>query len=193
MIRTDATLWRLYSPPMKLSQGDSVVIISGKDKGKKGKVLRVLVQENRVVVSDVNLVTKHIKKTPQAEGRKIRFESSIHASNVMLLDPKTGKPTRVGYRRDEKTGRKERFAKVSGIVVGRTKLETPKAKEAPVKERAVPTKKEEAAPEAKKSPFWKKIGFGSDAMADAGQGSSKPDAQVGSTTQTHSRSGSRGS
>lgn len=176
---------------MKLSQGDTVQVISGKDKGKKGKILRVLPQDGRVIVSDINMVTKHVKKTTQSAGQKIRFESSIHASNVMLLDPKTGKPTRVGYRLDAKTGRKERFAKKSGNAIGRTKLETTDQKKV-VPQGTPASQKADAAP-GKKSPFWKKIGFGADAIADAGQATAKPDAAATPAAQTHSRSGSRGS
>lgn len=177
---------------MKISQGDSVIVISGKDKGKKGKVLRVLAAERRVIVSDINIMTKHIKKTTQSEGRTIKFEASIPAGKVMLLDPKTGKPTRVGYRIDPTTGRKERFAKKSGTAIGRTKIEAPKVKDVPVKERTADAKNADKMT-AKKSPFWKKIGFGSEAMADAGQSAAKPDAQAGATPPMHSRSGSRGS
>ena len=100
---------------MKLHAGDMVVVITGKDKGKTGRILRILTAENRVVVTGANMRTRHIKKTPQNPGRKIQYEASIHASNVMFLDPKTKKPTRVGYRF---TGdKKERFAKVSGDVI----------------------------------------------------------------------------
>ena len=76
---------------MKISQGDTVVVIAGKDKGKQGTVVRTLKNEHRVIVSGVNMVTKHIKKTAQSEGKKITFEHSIHVSNVMILDPKTKK------------------------------------------------------------------------------------------------------
>jgi large subunit ribosomal protein L24 len=96
---------------MKLHAGDTVVVITGKDRGKVGRILRILPHENRVVVADINMRTRFIKKTPQGAGRQVRFEASIAASNVMLLDPKTKKPTRIGYRL---TGTKERFAKRSG-------------------------------------------------------------------------------
>lgn len=97
---------------MKLHTGDTVLVISGKDKGKVSRILRVLHDQDRVVVADANLRTRHIKKTPQSPGRKVRYEASIHVSNVALVDPKTKKPTRVGYR--FVGGKKERFAKRSG-------------------------------------------------------------------------------
>lgn len=144
---------------MKLSHGDPVIIISGKDKGKKGMVMRVLVDQNRVIVSGVNLVTKHIKKTAQNEGRKIQLEASLHISNVQIVDPGTGKASRIGYRIDPKTGRKVRIAKLSGTVLSKVKVAS-----SPVEAR----KSSLTAPTqaAKKSPFWKKVGFGSDAVVD---------------------------
>lgn len=105
---------------MKLHAGDTVLVISGKDKGKTGRIMRVLLAEERVVVAGINMRTRHIKKTPQAPGRKVRYEASIHVSNVALLDPKLQKPTRVGYRLTA-DGKKERFAKRSkeALVSGR--------------------------------------------------------------------------
>ncbi|MEK7137776.1 MAG: 50S ribosomal protein L24, partial [Patescibacteria group bacterium] len=83
---------------MKLHAGDTVVVISGKDKGKTGRIMRVLLLEDRVIVAGVNMRTRHLKKTPQTPGRKVQYEASIHASNVALLDSKLKKPTRIGYR-----------------------------------------------------------------------------------------------
>lgn len=97
---------------MKLHTGDLVVIIAGKDKGRTGRVLRVLRQKGRVVISGVNMRTRHIKKTPQAPGRTVRYEASLSASNAMIIDPKTKKRSRIGYK--VKDGRKERIAKNSG-------------------------------------------------------------------------------
>jgi len=97
---------------MKLHVGDTVVVITGKDKGKTGRVLRVHPEDSRVVVSDINMRTRFTKKTPQAPGRQVKFEASIAAGNVMLLDPKTKKPTRIGFRMVG--DKKERFAKRSG-------------------------------------------------------------------------------
>lgn len=97
---------------MKLHTGDLVVIITGKDKGKTGRILRVLPEKSRVVVAGINMRTRHIKKTLQSAGRVVRYEASLHVSNVMAVDPKTKKPTRIGFR--FKDGQKQRYAKRSG-------------------------------------------------------------------------------
>ena len=98
----------------KIKKGDKVVVLAGKDKGQVGEVIRSIPSENRVVVSGVNLATKHVKPS-QADpnGGIKRVEASIHVSNVAHADPKDGKPTRVGFKTDDK-GRKVRFAKRSG-------------------------------------------------------------------------------
>ncbi len=102
---------------MKLKKGDQVIVITGKDKGKKGEITKVLPAENRVVVSGVNLATKHKKPSPMAAGGIEKVEASIHASNVALADPKTGKATRVGFQ-TLKDGKKVRVAKKSGETIG---------------------------------------------------------------------------
>jgi large subunit ribosomal protein L24 len=81
---------------MKLKKGDEVVVIAGKDKGKRGQVSRVIPATNRVVVEGVNMVKKAMKPNPQTGegGGIVAKEASLHASNVMLVDPKTQKPTR---------------------------------------------------------------------------------------------------
>ena len=166
---------------MKLSHGDSVIIIAGKDKGKKGTIMRVLTEANRVIVSDVNMVTKHIKKTAQAAGKKVQFEASIHISNVQIVDPKTGKPSRIGYKVDAKTGQKVRISKKSGTALSRVKVDLSKEGD---KKAAL------ADPKTVKKPgLWKKAGFGSDA-ASAGKAEAGP-APTQSTIQT--RSTGRGS
>jgi large subunit ribosomal protein L24 len=98
---------------MRFHTGDNVVVIAGKDKGKTGRILRVLGAMNKVVVAGINMRTKHMKKSQQSPGRKISYEASLDASNVMLVDPKTKKRTRMGNRFDD-AGKKERFAKKSG-------------------------------------------------------------------------------
>lgn len=103
---------------MRIKVDDEVEVVAGNYKGVRGTVLRVLPDKNRVVVSGVNVVTKHQKPRPtagrgQAQGGIIEFEAPIDVSNVMLVDPKTGELTRVGYRRDE-NGRRVRYAKKSG-------------------------------------------------------------------------------
>ena len=100
---------------MKIRNGDTVIVITGKDKGKTGTVLRILPDANRVVVADINMRTRHVKATAQSAGQKITYEASLDASNVMLVDPKTNKPTRVGYKIEN--GKKVRVAKKSGTVL----------------------------------------------------------------------------
>ncbi|WP_394842958.1 50S ribosomal protein L24 [Pendulispora brunnea] len=106
----------------RLHTGDTVVVITGKDKGKKGKIARILREDNRVVVEGVNLVHRHTRPTPRnPNGGIIEREQPIHASNVMLVDPSTGKPTRVHFKTDDK-GNKIRVAK-SGEEIAAPKRE----------------------------------------------------------------------
>jgi len=104
----------------KLKTGDEVVVMTGKDKGKKGKITQVVTKTNRVIVAGLNTVKKHISQQAamqmQVEAGVITKEMPIAISNVMLADPKSGKPTRVGYR-TEKDGSKVRIAKKSGEVI----------------------------------------------------------------------------
>ena len=100
----------------KVKKGDRVEVLSGRDKGKQGEVTKVMPAERRVIVSGVNVVTRHQKPSQFDQGGIKRFEAPIHVSNVALLDPKDGKPTRVGFRTDDH-GRKVRFAKRSGEAI----------------------------------------------------------------------------
>lgn len=97
---------------MKIKVNDNVLVITGKDKGKTGKVTKVYKKTNKVVVEKLNMRVKHIKKTNQKAGERITFEAPMDASNVMIIDPKTGKPTRVGYKKLEKN-KKERISRIS--------------------------------------------------------------------------------
>lgn len=98
---------------MHVKKGDKVVVISGKDKGKQGTILAAYPKKNRVLVEGVNIVKKHSKPSQvNPQGGIISREAAIHASNVMPLDPKSGKPTRVGYKIEN--GKKVRVAKISG-------------------------------------------------------------------------------
>lgn len=97
---------------MKFKLNDEVVIIAGKDKNKTGKIMKILRKQNKVVVEKVNLRTKHIKKTAERPGEKVQYEAPLDASNVMLVDPKTKKRTRIGYTVTKK-GKKQRIAKLS--------------------------------------------------------------------------------
>ena len=98
---------------MKIKVGDKVRVITGSNKGKEGKVSKVLRNESRVIVEGVNIVKKHRKGNGQESGGIMEIEAPIHASNVMLLDPKTKKPTRVGITIDEKNNKKIRISKKS--------------------------------------------------------------------------------
>ena len=97
---------------MNFKTGDKVVVIAGSNRGKEGKVTMVIKAEDRVVVEGVNLVKKHIKPNGQTAGSIVEREAPIHASNVMHLDPKTKKGTRIGHTTDKK-GKKTRIAKKS--------------------------------------------------------------------------------
>ena len=99
---------------LHIKKNDTVVVLAGQDKGKTGKVLKVLVDENRALVEGVNMVSKSTKpsaKNPQ--GGIVKQEAPIHISNLSLVDPKSGKPTRVGLKVAEE-GKKVRIAKKSG-------------------------------------------------------------------------------
>ena len=97
---------------LKVKKGDKVVVITGRDKGKSGEILRVLRAENRVIVQGINMAQRHQRQTMQQEGGIVQKELAIHVSNVALIDPKTAKPTRVGYKMDGE--RKVRVARRSG-------------------------------------------------------------------------------
>ena len=97
---------------MNLKVGDKVVVIAGSDKGKEGKIIKTLRSENRVVVEGVNIVKKTVKPNGQNAGSIIEIEAPIHASNVMILDPKTNTRTRIGHTNDKK-GKKIRCTKKS--------------------------------------------------------------------------------
>jgi large subunit ribosomal protein L24 len=100
----------------KIRKGDKVVVRTGKDKGKTGEVLRVLRDEGRVLVQGINMIKRHTRPAPGNPGGIIDKEASIHISNVALADPKTGKPTRVGFKLLD-GGRKVRIARRSGEAI----------------------------------------------------------------------------
>lgn len=153
-------------PPMKLRTGDTVVVISGKDKGKTGKVMRVLCTAHRLVVEGVNMRTRHQKKTRERPGQIVRYEASIHASNVMMVDPKTAKRTRVGMRQGEHG--KQRVAKRSGTALGRGKVVEKKQRQE--KEQKGGEEQVVQKPgQSLREPFWKRA-FQRGAKATGGQG-----------------------
>ena len=100
----------------KLKKGDEVIVTTGKDKGKKGNILRVITDTSRVVVSGVNMIKRHMKPSRDSAGGIVAREGTIHISNVALADPKDGKPTRVGFK-VLKDGKKTRIARHSGEVI----------------------------------------------------------------------------
>jgi large subunit ribosomal protein L24 len=130
----------------KLKKGDEVIVIAGKDKGKSGRITRIVSATNRVLVEGINTVRKHVTAraamAKQTEPGIINHPLPIAASNLMLKDPKTGKPTRIGYKLED--GAKVRVAKASGTVLDTiSKKGGSKAKS--------PSTKSEAKPAAKKT------------------------------------------
>ena len=105
-------------PKLKIKKGDQVVVISGRDKGKTGEVLRVLPAENRAVVQGVNIAKRHTKPRMGDPGGMVEKELALHLSNIAHVDPASGRPTRIGYK-FLADGRKVRFARRSGEVIDR--------------------------------------------------------------------------
>jgi large subunit ribosomal protein L24 len=99
-----------------IRKGDNVVILTGRDKGKKGSVLKVFPTEDRALVQGVNIVKRHQRQTQSQQGGIVTKESPVHLSNIAHVDPKTGKATRIGFK-TLGDGRKVRFAKKSGEVI----------------------------------------------------------------------------
>jgi large subunit ribosomal protein L24 len=103
---------------LRIKRGDQVVVISGRDRGKRGEVVKVIPKEDRLVVAGVNQVKRHTRPSARGPGGIETKEATIHISNVAHIDPSSNRPTRVGYRFLE-DGRKVRFAKRSGEVIDR--------------------------------------------------------------------------
>ena len=105
---------------MKIKKGDTVEVISGKDAGKQGRVLVVDRGRERLVIEGVNMIKRHTRPNPQKkiQGGIVEREAAIHASNVMVVSPDSGRPTRVGYKILD-DGRKVRVAKVDGAILDR--------------------------------------------------------------------------
>ncbi|HMS52320.1 MAG: 50S ribosomal protein L24 [Sphingobacteriales bacterium] len=106
-----------FAPKFHVKKGDEVMIIAGEFKGKQGKVLKIYTKTGRATVEGINVVTRHYRKNAQTnnEGRVLEKEAPIHISNLMLIDPKTGSPTRVGIKIEN--NKKIRYAKKSGEVI----------------------------------------------------------------------------
>jgi large subunit ribosomal protein L24 len=100
----------------KLKKGDRVVVLTGRDKGKQGDILRVIPKDGRAVVSGINMVIRHTRQSQTSQGGRISKEASVDLSNIALADPKDGSPTRVGFKFLE-DGTKVRYAKKSGEVI----------------------------------------------------------------------------
>lgn len=100
----------------KIRKGDQVVVLTGKDKGRKGEVIKVMPKDDKALVRGINMVVRHQRQSANQEGGIIRKEAPIHLSNIAVADPKDGKPTRVGFRVLE-DGRKVRYAKRSGDLI----------------------------------------------------------------------------
>ncbi len=101
---------------MRLKKGDRVIVTTGRDKGKQGEILRMLVKDGRALVQGVNMIKRHTRPSQTGAGGIIEKEAAIHLSNLALIDPKSGLATRIGYKTLD-DGRKVRFAKRSGEVV----------------------------------------------------------------------------
>ncbi|MEO1702195.1 MAG: 50S ribosomal protein L24 [Pseudomonadota bacterium] len=99
----------------KIKKGDEVVVLTGKDKGRKGSVLAVMPKDGKAVVAGINMIKRHQRQTQSSEGGIINREAPIQLSNIAIADPKDGSPTRVGFKTEE--GKKVRVAKRSGEVI----------------------------------------------------------------------------
>jgi large subunit ribosomal protein L24 len=100
-----------------IKKGDTVMVIAGESKGQSGRIIRVIPKQNRAVVEGINMVYKHQKPSAtNPQGGRIEMEAPLHISNLMLVDPKSGEPTRTGRKSDE-NGKRARYAKKSGEIV----------------------------------------------------------------------------
>lgn len=99
----------------KLRKGDKVVVLAGKDKGKQGEIARVMPKDNKAIVSGVNVAIRHQRQTQNSQGGRIAKEMPIDLSNLAFLDPKSGEPTRIGFRMEG--DKKVRYAKKSGETI----------------------------------------------------------------------------
>jgi large subunit ribosomal protein L24 len=102
--------------PAKVKKGDRVIVTAGKDKGKRGEVLRVYPSEERVLVTGVNVVKRHQRQTARVQGGIVSKESPVHISKIAHVDPRSDGPTRIGFKKME-DGRLVRFAKKSGEII----------------------------------------------------------------------------
>lgn len=106
----------------KIRTGDEVIVISGRNKGQRGKVRMNLIDQDRVVIEGVNIVIKHVKRGRARQAGRIEVEAPLHVSNVMLIDPDTKQPTRVGIRQNA-DGKNERYSKKTGKTLPRPSVD----------------------------------------------------------------------
>lgn len=104
-----------HQPKLHIRKGDTVMVLAGDDKGKTGEVIQVIPSKLRAVVEGVNIVKKHQKATQEQEGGIVEMPAPVHISNLALLDPKTGEPTRIGRR--EENGVMVRYSKKTGNII----------------------------------------------------------------------------
>ena len=105
-------------PKLHVKKGDTVKVLSGNSKGQEGKVIEVLIARSRAIVEGVNMVSKHSKpNAANPQGGITKMEASIHISNIMVVDPKSGDATRIGRRLDDKSGKLVRYSKKSGEII----------------------------------------------------------------------------
>ena len=104
----------------KIKKGDDVIVTAGKDKGRQGKILKILTKENRAIVSGINMITKHIKPSQKNEGGIIQKEASIHISNIAFFNTKTNDKSKIGFKILE-NGSKIRISKKFGETIGEGK------------------------------------------------------------------------
>jgi large subunit ribosomal protein L24 len=102
----------------RIRTGDEVVVISGRNKGQTGRVREVIIEKDRVVIEGVNIVIKHMRRGRARQAGRVEVEAPLHISNVMLLDPESKQPTRVGVRKNA-DGKNERYSKKSGNALPR--------------------------------------------------------------------------
>lgn len=145
----------MAKPKLKIKKGDSVVVLTGRNKGAKGEVLKVFPNERRVIVQGVNVVTRHKKPTQVSPGGISKEEKSIHISNIAIADPKTGEATRVGYK-TLKDGKKVRVAKKSGEEIGSSLAATKEKAKKPAAKKETKAKEEKPKKEAAKKAAPKK-------------------------------------
>lgn len=106
----------------KIRRGDEVIVISGRNRGQTGRVREVIAEKDRIVIEGVNIVIKHMRRGRARQAGRVEMEAPLHVSNVMLLDPETRQPTRVGVRRND-DGKNERYSKKSGNSIPRPVIE----------------------------------------------------------------------